>query len=96
MLHLIFQAPIDSAVLERIAAGDDVVFLDSAVLGLLKKGRLADTLRDLSLRNPLFVVEEDIAARGISAAELAEGLIAIDYAQLVGLTVKNTVIQSWC
>ena len=95
MLHLIFQSPINAAILERITAGDDVVFLENSVLRLLKKGSLNDTLAQLLKRNRLCVLAEDIEVRGIVAEELVNGIDVIDYAELVSLTVKNPLSLSW-
>ena len=95
MLHLIFQSPIATAILERIAAGDDVVFLENAVLRLLHKGSFSDALAQLLLQNRLYVLAEDLEVRGISADELVNGITVIDYAGLVGLTVSNPSILSW-
>jgi tRNA 2-thiouridine synthesizing protein B len=95
MLHLIFQSPIATAILERIAAGDDVVFLENAVLRLLHKGSFSDVLTQLLLQNRLYVLAEDLEVRGIGADELLSGIAVIDYAGLVGLTVSNPSILSW-
>lgn len=95
MLHLIFQSPIDPAILERMDSGDVAVFLESAVLGVLQKDRLADVLSAKLNSNRLYVLSEDMAARGILVPELAKGLEAIDYAGLVKLTVENPLITSW-
>ena len=95
MLHLIFQSPIDIAILERIDSGDDVVFLENSVLRILQKGSLNDTLMRFLKRNRLCVLADDIEVRGIVADELVSGIEVIDYSELVKLTVKNPVIQSW-
>ncbi len=95
MLHLIFQSPLDTAVLGRIVTGDDVVFLDSAVLGLLKNSRWAQLLTSLADTCQLFALTDDLQVRGIAEQELAAGLVLLDYTGLVALTVKNTAIQSW-
>ena len=95
MLHLIFQSPIDMAILERIDSGDDVMFLENSVLRILQKGSLCDILTQLLKRNRLCVLGDDIMVRGILADELVHGIEVIDYAELVRLTVKNPVIQSW-
>ena len=95
MLHLIFQSPIDIAILERIDSGDDVVFLESSVLRILQKGSLSDILMQLLKQNRLYVLADDIEVRGIGADELVSGIEVIDYSELVRLTVKNPVIQSW-
>lgn len=95
MLHLVFQSPVETAVLERIDAGDDVVFLENAVLRVLQQGNLKDALTELLKASRLYVISDDIAVRGILPDELINGMEVIDYAGLVTLTVKNPVIQSW-
>ena len=95
MLHLIFQSPIEIATLDRIDSGDDVVFLENAVLRILQNGNLSETMTQLLTQNRLCVLAEDIEVRGIAAHELVNGIDVIDYPELVRLTVKNPVIQSW-
>jgi tRNA 2-thiouridine synthesizing protein B len=95
VLHLIFQSPIDRAILERIDSDDEVVFLENAVLRILQNGSLSDALTQLLKRNRLCVLADDIEVRGIVADELVYGVDVIDYSELVRLTVKNSVIQSW-
>ncbi len=96
MLHLIFQSPIDNAVLDRMATGDVAVFLESAVLGVIQKSKSAELLSTKLNTNRLYVLSEDMAVRGILPSELVIGLEAIDYAELVKLTVANPLISSWC
>jgi tRNA 2-thiouridine synthesizing protein B len=95
MLHLIFQSPIDLAILERIDSGDDVVFLENSVLRILQAGNMSNTLTQLVKQNRLCVLVDAIEVRGIIADELVNGIEVIDYSELVRLTVKNAVIQSW-
>jgi tRNA 2-thiouridine synthesizing protein B len=95
VLHLIFQSPIEVAILERIDSGDVVVFLENAVLRILQNGLLSGTLTQQLKCNRLCVLSDDIAVRGIAADELVTGIEVIDYSELVELTVNNPVIQSW-
>jgi len=95
MLHLVFQSLADSSILERFAQGDDAVFLEDAVFALAKNARLAAVLTRLLEHNRFYVLADDIAARGLSAEELVNGIAVIDYAGLVALTVNNVLIQSW-
>jgi tRNA 2-thiouridine synthesizing protein B len=95
MLHLIFQSPIETAILERMGAGDEVVFLENAVLRLLQKGQLSEMLIQLQQHHRLYVLTEDLIVRGIAVDTLVTGIEVIDYAELVELTVKNPLIQSW-
>ena len=95
MLHLVFQSPIETAILERIDSGDVVVFLENAVLRVLQNSVISDTLTRQLGRNRFCVLSDDIAIRGISPDELVKGLEVIDYAELVELTVNSPIIQSW-
>ena len=95
MLHLITQSPINEAIFQRLGAGDDVLFLDKAVLNLLQKGSLSTTLTSLLDQHQLYVLADDLELRGIGSAELLKGLKVIDYAGFVDLTVKNIHIQTW-
>jgi tRNA 2-thiouridine synthesizing protein B len=79
-----------------MASGDIAVFLESAVLGVLQKGVLAEALTDKLNSNRLCVLSEDMVVRGILVSELVPGLEVIDYSGLVKLTVENRLIQSWC
>ncbi len=95
MLHLIAQSPIDSAILQRLGAGDDVLFLDKAVLNLLQKGQLNKTLTALLVQHQLYALANDLEVRGIIPEELLKGIIVVDYAGFVELSVKNSLIQTW-
>ncbi len=95
MLHLIFQSPVETAILGRIDPGDIVVFLENAVLRTLQNSAISGTLTRQLDRNRLCVLSDDIAVRGIASDELVKGIEVIDYAELVELTVNNPVIQSW-
>lgn len=95
MLHLIFQSPVEIAVLERIDLGDVVVFLENAVLRVLQNSSTSETLTQQLKSNRLCVLSDDIAARGIAPDELIKGVEVINYAELVDLTVHNRIIQSW-
>lgn len=94
MLHLIFQ-PIDQTLIDRITEGDDVVFLESAVLGLLRNSRWANQISLLENSVHLFVMSDALSVRGIGQTNLISGLVVLDQAGLVDLTVKNTAIHSW-
>jgi tRNA 2-thiouridine synthesizing protein B len=95
VLHLISQSPIETAIFERIDSGDDVVFLENAVLHILQSRSVSAKLTQLLSTNRVCVLSNDIAVRGIVPGELIKGFEIIDYAGLVELTVNNRVIQSW-
>lgn len=96
MLHLIFQSPVDVAILERMATGDAAVFLESGVLNVLKDGRVAGEIGSRLEANRFYVLSDDMAVRGIQETEIIPGLEVINYSGLVKLTVEHSPIQSWC
>lgn len=93
MLHLIFQSPVDDALLGRIAMGDEVVFLENAVFqlnsGCVFSKKLQQLLDD---RVFLYVLQEEVETRGI---DIDESVSVIDYTGLVKLTEKNKIIKTW-
>jgi sulfur relay protein TusB/DsrH len=94
MLHLIFHTPIDTNLLERIGSQDTIVFMDNAVLALLKHSTFSKVLANLT-HHSCYALLEDLQIRGINPEELSAHIQVINYTQLVELTVANSVIQSW-
>lgn len=95
MLHLIFQTPIEIAILDRIEVGDAVVFVGNSAVSLLRQGCLAEKLAAMANDRSLSVLSDDLVARGIAANTLVEGIEVIGYSGLVALTLDHEVIQSW-
>lgn len=96
MLHMVFQSLNDNPILERLGSDNDVIFFEKAIFCLSKKGKFADMLMtQFQYGNRLYVFKDDIEAGGITLDELIVGVIVIDYADWVDLTVQNSVIQSW-
>lgn len=95
MLHLIFQSPLETATLQRIETGDAVLFLENAVLCLLKNSVYSLELSKILKSKHLFVLISDIEMRGIATEQLIAGIEVIDYAQWVELTTQHQPVQSW-
>lgn len=96
MLHLIFQSIIEPAILQRVGSGDTVVFIENAIFRVYKNTILSAQLRQM-LNNDirLYVLSEEIAARGIDKKELVLGVAVIDYLGLARLTQNNKRIMTW-
>ncbi len=90
MLHLVFE--ISAEVLARLQNQTAVIFLNNAVLGLLKN---AQWQNELAMITPSYVLNDDLILRGIEADLLVDNIVPIDYAEFVKLTVENTPIQTW-
>ena len=95
MLHIITKSPVEPSILDRIDAGDTVLFIRSAVLAALAGNILQERLKSMLRQNQLFTLSPDLAARGILPKELLYGIGIIDYADFVELTIEHSVIHSW-
>ncbi len=96
MLHIISRSPVDPVILERTALGDVLLFVENAVLALLRQGRLSVRLEASLTQNRLLALHADLQLRGIETEGLLPGIEVIDYSGFVKLTEENPVIQSWC
>lgn len=97
MLHLISDAALSAAVIERIASGDDVVLQSGAVWAALDGHRDNAKLNLLLAQTVnIYALEDVLAMNGISHQHLLQGVNVIDYVGFVELTVKNSVIHTWC
>lgn len=96
MLHLILQPSVSSALLQRIHRGDDIVFLENAVFRANKNDQLNTKLQKiLTNKITIYILDVDLATRGINTNELVSGVKIITYPFLVDLTEKNKVIKTW-
>jgi tRNA 2-thiouridine synthesizing protein B len=95
MLHLISASPISLAVLERIDSGSSIVFLENAVLWIVRSGQLHNRLAEMLADHHLYALSADLVMRGIEADRIVQGIEVVDYRGLVELTAAHPLIQSW-
>ncbi|WP_142847142.1 sulfurtransferase complex subunit TusB [Telmatospirillum sp. J64-1] len=102
VLHMVraspFAAPALEACLDRVRPGDAVLLMEDAVLaarrGTAPAARLVRTAAEVEgLR--LHVLEPDLLARGIAAAELVEAVAVVDDGSFVDLAVGYPTILPW-
>lgn len=96
MLHLIFSISTNGVFCHRFAAGDDLIFLQSASYAVLQNGELVKQINQLKASNiNLYVLYADLETRGIDKDIICSDVEMIDMNGLVTLTEKNKVIKSW-
>jgi tRNA 2-thiouridine synthesizing protein B len=95
MLHLIYQSPLEQATLQRIAESDSLLFMENAILRLLKTAAQATELTTMTVTHSLFVLASEIQLRGIYADELVKGIDIINYQDFVRLTLRHQLIYTW-
>lgn len=97
MLHLVAESALSSALVERMANGDDAVLLAGAVWAAFAGHRDNAKLETLLSKGcRIYALNDVLVMDGIGHRQLLAGVVPIDYAQLVELTVKNPVIHTWC
>lgn len=97
-LHLVSRGPAESRALEdclaRAGRGDAVLLLGDGVYGACAEAGEAIALRSAG-RVALYVLAPDMAARGLEPERLPEGILPLDYAGFVALTIDHSPVQSW-
>lgn len=99
MLHIVNKSPFErnalSSCLGHALAGDSVLLIEDAVVGAIagsaNAGELSAALADKSV----YVLKEDLAARGMQESRVVEGIQLVDYGGFVDLTADNEKTQSW-
>jgi len=92
MLHIISSPNLETAVLQRMDAGDSVLFIANAVFNLTKKNPALDQL----IKNcKVYALQEDILVRGLNKDHLLQELETIDYSGFVRLVETNEWNHSW-
>lgn len=99
MLHTVNKSPFERDSLGtcfRLARpGSDVLLIEDAVYAALAGTRFEASVREAMARYSLFVLEEDIEARGIDPHALIKGIETVNYGGFVDLAVRNDSVQSW-
>ncbi|HPQ95553.1 MAG: sulfurtransferase complex subunit TusB [Thiothrix sp.] len=99
MLHIVNKSPFERNALESCLgyalAGDSILLIEDAVVGVVAGNRFAGLLTAALADRHICVLREDLVARGIPDERVLEGIRLVDYAGFVELTVENDRTQSW-
>lgn len=97
MLHTVNKSPFEKnslATCLRLArAGSDILLLEDAVYAALAGA--ATGLEQALGAHTVFVLEADMAARGIARDALIDGVRVVDYDGFVDLCAGNDSVQCW-
>ncbi len=76
--------------------GKVLLLIEDGVYGALKGGSTGEAIAaGLKGQLKLYVLGPDLAARGIPAARLIDGVTVVDYAGFVDLVTSHKVTQAW-
>ena len=98
-LHTVARSPFERAALAsclRVARpGASLLLMEDAVYAALAGTAVSDLVGDALARIDVYVLEPDLAARGVADAERVAGVRAVDYGGFVDLAVAHDRVVSW-
>lgn len=98
MLHIVNKSPSQTGTLEsclRLAQdGHALLLIEDGVYAATAKSPAAASLKAAAGRLEVYALQPDLEARGL-AADLLEGITAVDYGGFVDLVAAHPACQSW-
>lgn len=98
-LHTINKSPFERAALvsalNHVKAGDALLMLEDAVVGARKGSAVAGVIEAAAKNCSVYVLEPDLAARGMSEKDLIAGARLVDYGGFVDLVASHDRTQAW-
>lgn len=99
MLHIVNKSPFERNALRsclgHALAGDSILLIEDGAVGAVAGSSIAAELKAAMADKSVYVLGPDLAARGIKADRVIEGVNIVDYAGFVDLTAENDKTQSW-
>ena len=98
-LHTVNKSPFQNqtliSCLGHVKAGDSVLMIEDGVYGAMSGSALSEVVAGMGANIKLFVLAADIAARGIDAGRVAEGVTPVDYEEFVDMAASHDRVQNW-
>jgi len=99
MLHIINKSPFEKNALEsclRLAtSGDHVLLIEDAVVTAIENNRFQSIITSAQQGLTFYVLQPDLAARGLQHKPTINNVISVDYDGFVDLTAEHHPVQSW-
>ena len=99
MLHTVNKSPFEKNSLEsclRLAkAGSSVLMIEDGIYGAMKGTRLESTVSGATAELKVYVLSEDLEARGMNPNNIIDNVKVVDYAGFVDLTVESDAVNAW-
>jgi tRNA 2-thiouridine synthesizing protein B len=98
-LHTVNKSPFATqtllSCLNHAKAGDAILMIEDAVYGGMAGTGLSDAVAAKAGVVTIHVLAEDLAARGLDAARLIDGVDAVGYDGFVDLVAETDRTQAW-
>lgn len=99
-LHTVNKSPFERNSLDSCLNGSkadaSILLFEDGVVGAISNSSVADKLSNaMSNGQSVYVLSNDLSARGLSEDRLIEGIKTVDYAGFVQLAADHDRVQSW-
>jgi len=98
-LHTVNKSPFQNqtliSCLGHAKAGDSVLMIEDGIYGAMSGGSMSEVVAGMGANVKLFVLGADVAARGIDAGRVAEGITSVNYEEFVGMAASCDRVQNW-
>ncbi len=99
MLHTVNKSPFErdalGSCLTHALAGSSILLIEDGVVGAIEGNSFADRIKGAMSDVSVFVLGEDLHARGLTDDKVIDGITVVDYSGFVELTTKNDKVQNW-
>ena len=97
LLHIVNKSPFErdslKLAIDYAQDGSSILMIEDAVYGAMKNTSASSMVSDCSA--PIYVLGNDLKARGIADDKVLDGVSVIDYAGFVKLTTELDQTQAW-
>jgi len=98
-LHTVNKSPFQNqsliSCLGHAKAGDSILMIEDGVYGAMSGSAMSEVVAGMGANVKLFVLGADVAARGIDAGRVAEGITSVDYEEFVDMAASCDRVQNW-
>lgn len=98
-LHTVNKSPFEKgsldACLNHALAGSAVLLLEDGVYGALRGSAVAESVERALASVKVYVLGEDLKARGFQEDRLINGISVVDYGGFVDLAAEADAVQAW-
>ncbi len=99
MLHTVNKSPAEKnsliSCLRLAPAGSDILLIENGVYAAMMDADSSESVFEALGKHRLFVLEPDLACRGLAMDKVIPGIELVDYNGFVELAVANDSVFSW-
>lgn len=99
ILHTVNKSPFEknalSECLTHALDGSAILLLEDGVYAAMQGTGVEADVKAATASKKVYALSSDIKLRGLSADRLIDGIELVDFAEFVGLTESNDMVQAW-